>query len=312
MMKGFPFVQLVVALAAAMTAAEVRGQHIYYADGFGAGSVIKRADLNGDNEVTLIGSGLNSADGIAVDLEGGRMYWVQQSGQLRRAGLDGGAVETLLVTGGTPHSVELDLINQKVYWTETTGNRIRRANLDGSGAELVLNGSGTDGLTLDAAHGKVYWTQGNQIRRANLNGTDNELLYTRSGPHGLALDVAAGQLYWTDLSTGRVERADLNGGGSVAMLVTGQATPVEIDLDLTEGKMYWTELAGDRVRRANLDGTDVEVIVSGTLSGPFGITAVLPGPTVPAVSQWGMAVMTLLAASVGTLFFFRQPKPVVN
>ncbi|MCH8148121.1 MAG: hypothetical protein IH987_09045 [Planctomycetes bacterium] len=81
-------------------------------------------------------------------------------------------------------------------------------------------------------------------------------------------------VYWTDVGTGKIQRADLDGGTGVEDLVTTQVIePVGLALDLVAGKMYWTEAspADFMISRANLDGTNVELLVTG-LDHPSGIT----------------------------------------
>ena len=87
-------------------------------------------------------------------------------------------------------------------------------------------------------------------------------------------DVTAQTIYWTDIGTGKIQRANLDGGVGTEDLVTaGQVfTPVAIALDVGGDKMYWTEgsPADFMIGRANLDGTDVGYLIEGLIS-PSGI-----------------------------------------
>jgi len=286
-------------------------QQLYYTNGSGLSSQIGRAGIDGSNQTTLISSGLNGADGIRLDVAGGKLYWAEQGGNIQRANIDGTNVELLVAAGGNPHAVSLDLIAGKVYWTEVAGNRIRRANLDGSNIELVTNLNSPDGIVVDPVGAKVYWSRGNVVRRANLDGSSNELLYTSGSPHGLALDTAAGKVYWTNFGNGRVQRGDMDGSGPLEDLVTGLATPLDIALDLIPGKMYWTELSGGgSLKRANLDGTNIETVLGAGLSGPFGIAlspTTLP-TTVPALPTLGLVALSTILMLAGAAMVHRRTR----
>ena len=284
-----------------LCAAPAATQSLYYTEGSGVNSKVGRADLDGSNHMVIVPSGLNSADGIRLDVAGGKLYWAEQGGNIQRANIDGSDVEVIVPAGGNPHAVALDLTAGKVYWTELANDRIRRANLNGSSVETVTNVANPDGLTIDPAGGKIYWTTGNRIRRANLDGTGNEVLYVASTPHGLALDVAAGKIYWAGLGNGRIQRGDMDGSGVAEDLVTGLSSPLDVALDLVPGKMYWTELGGGgSVKRANLDGTDVEPLLDVEIAAAFGV-AVTPTSLVgvPLLPRGGLALLAVLFGAAG-------------
>ena len=83
--------------------------------------------------------------------------------------------------------------------------------------------------------------------------------------------VREGKMYWTDSSTGKIQRANLD-GSNVQDLVTGLNNPQGIALDVAGGKMYWTEKdwGNDKIQRANLDGSNRQVLLDGFHS-PQGI-----------------------------------------
>src|SRR6202040_1813875 len=174
-------------------------------------------------------------DGIAVDVEGGHIYWTnmgvpnRHDGSIERADLDGRNRKTIIPQGGTftPKQLQLDKENGKLYWCDREGMRVMRANLDGSNIETLVDTSQGDarpghdlkkwcvGITVDPERGKIYWTQkgpdkGNQGRifRAGIeipkgetatNRTDVEVLFDHlPEPIDLELDLKNRILYWTD------------------------------------------------------------------------------------------------------------------
>ena len=106
---------------------------------------IQRANLDGSNIEVLVrrNQGLKSPYDIALDVEGGKMYWTDNStDKIQRANLDGSNIEHLVTEGlKSPHGIALDVEGGKMYWTDTYTDKIQRANLNGSGVEdLVTQG----------------------------------------------------------------------------------------------------------------------------------------------------------------------------
>jgi hypothetical protein len=103
---------------------------------------IQRANLDGTNVEDLVSTGLDFPTDVALDVHGGKMYWVDSgTNKVQRANLDGSNVQDLVTTGlVTPRYIDLDLGARKMYWTDSDTDKIQRANLDGSGVEDVLTG----------------------------------------------------------------------------------------------------------------------------------------------------------------------------
>ena len=252
--------------------------YIYWTGWFGG---IQRAANDGSNLQNLVtDTGFYLFD-IALDVEGGKMYWTlgDNAGEIRRANLDGSNAEVLITASSRLRGIALNVAGGKMYWTSDSG--VHRSNLDGSNVEDLVGGLiSPRGIALDVAAGKMYWT-GDKVWRANLDGSNVEDLQVPDvqveGPEapldsksGIALDVAAGKMYWVDL--GDIRRANLD-GSNVEDLIETRSGSVYIALDVEGGKMYWTEI--DKVRRANLDGSNVQDLVTG-LRSPSGIALGIP------------------------------------
>ena len=107
-------------------------------------NTISSADPDGSNIQTLI-TGVRPWS-LALDVAGGKIYWIGLGGGIGRANLDGSSVEVLLPQGG--EGIGLDLAAGKLYWAGS--GRISRANLDGSGIETLVTGlSKPDSMALD-------------------------------------------------------------------------------------------------------------------------------------------------------------------
>src|SRR5256884_2421354 len=148
---------------------------------------IERADLDGQNRVTIIGEGKTF----------------------------------------TPKQLHLEKRSGKLYWCDREGMRVMRANLDGSNVETLVDTSKGDarpgadltkwcvGITVDPDRGQIYWTQKGpddagkgRIFRAKIdipkgetaaNRTDIELLFDRlPEPIDLEIDLKNRFIYCTD------------------------------------------------------------------------------------------------------------------
>ena len=260
----------------------VRGK-VYWTDT----NYISWADLNGPREGYIP----SSASSIALDVDGGKIYWINPDTQtIQRADLNGQNIEeTLTVSDGYPQEIILlDVDGGQIYWTNPGTQTIQRADLNDQNAEhffavgkLHLTGSlAAADIALDLDGGKIYWTDSKYrewglndwgtgtLQRADLDGQNREVLFDPivRRTHGIALDVD--KMYWSDSIAGSILRANLDGSG-MEVLVTGLDEPKGIAL--TAGrKIYWTDAGTGKIQAADLDGSQVEEIVTG-LDRPYAI-----------------------------------------
>ena len=177
------------------------------------GMRVMRSNLDGSDIETLVQTGYGEADrrdakrwcvGIALDVEGGRLYWTQKGndnageGRIFRANLEipkgqGPAsredIEVLFEGLPEPIDLDLDLKNRVMYWTDRgdppRGNTVNRA-------------------PMDAAPG---------------NRKQPEILFTHLMEGiGLALDLKGERMFVTDFA-GSVYSADLDGTNMKTLLV---------------------------------------------------------------------------------------------
>ena len=251
--------------------------HIYWTDW--VTHKIQRANLDGSN-IEILVTGLGSPDGIALDVDEGKIYWADlnadkrlHGGKIQRASLDGSNIETLVAGASNPNGIALDVDEGKIYWADPVSDKIQRANLDGSNIEtLVADVDIPDGIALDVDEGKIYWVDASaqKIQRANLDGSNIETLVVGlDDPGGLALDMTEGQMYWMDTDTGSIYRANLD-GSNIETLITGLTNPSAIALDVDGSKMYWVDVSNwwmdgstSKIQRADLDGSNIETLVTG-------------------------------------------------
>jgi sugar lactone lactonase YvrE len=204
---------------------------------------------DGSDKHVLV-TGCPIPDGIAVDVEGGHVYWTNMGrpplndGSIERADLDGGNRVTIVPVGGThtPKQLHLDASGRKLYWSDREGMRVMRCDLDGSNVETLVQTGEGDG------------DRGDQTRWCV----------------GIAVDPDRGHIYWTqkgpsDGGLGRILRAgiDLPAGetpadrGDIEVLFDGLPEPIDLELDLATRTLYWTDRGdpprGNTVNRAPMD-----------------------------------------------------------
>ncbi|MDZ4787285.1 MAG: DUF5050 domain-containing protein [bacterium] len=151
-------------------ALDVPNNKLYYTEGFSS-KFIKSANLDGSNIQNVIGTGEvgNNVD-IAVDIEGGEIFWVETSNDvIRKANLDGSGSQTIvnIPSSGTVTDITLESEDNKIYWSDKDGRTIFRANYNGSAVEVILNDTliNPEGLIVDGQNGPtVYYCDPIAIR----------------------------------------------------------------------------------------------------------------------------------------------------
>jgi DNA-binding beta-propeller fold protein YncE len=247
-------------------AVDVEAGHVYWTN-MGIPSVndgsIERADLDGNNRVTIVPSGV----------------------------------------AFTPKQLHLEAAARKLYWGDREGMRVMRCDLDGANVEtLVQTGQGDNdrgdqtrwcvGVAVDPAGRHLYWSQKGpsdaglgKILRAGIDVPANDTPADRSDievlfkglpePIDLDLDLEAGMLYWTDRGDpprgNTVNRAPIDatsGRSEPEILLTHLMEGIGIALDPGGDRMFVTDLGGT-VYMAGLDGSNRrEILVSqGNLTG---------------------------------------------
>jgi hypothetical protein len=187
------------------------------------GMRVMRANLDGSQIEPLVTTGSGATDrqdaskwcvGIALDVDGGRLYWTQKGGDnahqgtIKRAHLDllpgedsahRSDIEVLFKNLPEPIDLDLDLEHRLLYWTDRGDETVSRAPLDPP--------TGVD----PAAR------------------TDRQILLRGLGEAiGIALDVTRNRMFYTSLA-GVVAAADLDGSAAHDVL-TGQGALTGIAL----------------------------------------------------------------------------------
>ncbi|KAE8346123.1 hypothetical protein BDV24DRAFT_177016 [Aspergillus arachidicola] len=197
---------------------------------------ILSCNLDGSN-LGVVVDGINLPDGLAVDREGGHIYWTdmgrlplkENDGSVLRCNLsDGSEVTTIIPPGATftPKQIILASLSRKLYWCDREGMRVMRANLDGSAIEVLYQAGEGDmdrldatrwcvGIAVDEIAGHIFFTHkgpskggrgriihmGIEIPKGQTASTRRDirtLFENLPEPIDLVWDAHAQALFWTD------------------------------------------------------------------------------------------------------------------
>src|SRR6201982_1428658 len=192
-----------------------KNRKLYWCDR--EGMRVMRANLDGSQIETLIDTSEGDPRpgkvikkwcvGIALDVEGGKLYWTQKGsdnageGRIFRANLEipkgqsaANRKDIELLYDGLPEPIdlELDLANRTMYWTDRgdppRGNTVNRAPMDPSGNgkrepvvifDHLMEGIG---IALDLKGGRMFLTDlGGSVYSANLDGSNKKTLLGAEG-----------------------------------------------------------------------------------------------------------------------------------
>ena len=181
------------------------------------GMRVMRANLDGSRIETLVdtsqGEGRPGKEirkwcvGIAIDVDGGKLYWTQKGpdnageGRIFRANLeiptgqtpaDRNDIEVLYENLPEPIDLDLDVANRIIYWTDRgnppRGNTVNRAPMDAATGkrkdpEIVLNDLMEGiGLFLDPQNDRMFVSDlGGNVYSANLDGSNKKILLFAAG-----------------------------------------------------------------------------------------------------------------------------------
>ena len=107
---------------------------MYWTD-WGSNPKIEKANMAGKERSVLVDSVLHWPNGLTLDKDTNRLYWVDGSyHKLEYLDLDNNNRVTLLISSSVlPHPFGLTLLGDHVYWTDWSTNAVYRANKESVG-----------------------------------------------------------------------------------------------------------------------------------------------------------------------------------
>jgi sugar lactone lactonase YvrE len=268
-----------------------------------SGGRIHAMNPDGSDQKVIV-SNCQLPDGIAVDVEGGRIYWTNMGvpnlndGSIECAELDGRNRRVVVPQGltFTPKQIHLDKQSGKLYWCDREGMRVMRSNLDGSQIETLVEAGRGDadrrdqtrwcvGITIDPERKQIYWTQ-----KGSDNGEQGRLF--RAG-----LEIPKGET--------AANRSDIE------IFFDHLPEPIDLELDLKERVLYWTDRGdpprGNTVNRASIDAKPQapEIVVTHLMEG-IGIALDVPHDRMFVTDFAGSVYSARLDGSGERNFLFAQ------
>ncbi len=194
---------------------EKKSGKLYWCDR--EGMRLMRANLDGSNIETLVDTSQGDPRpgpdatkwcvGVAVDVDGGKVYWTQKGadnagrGRMFRAGIEiptgqtasnRADIEVLYDGLPEPIDLDLDLKNRVMYWTDRgdppRGNTVNRAPMDSDAKDRpapeivfahLMEGIG---IALDLKGDRMFITDfGGDVLSARLDGSDKKVLLVAQG-----------------------------------------------------------------------------------------------------------------------------------
>ncbi|XP_074659834.1 low-density lipoprotein receptor-related protein 4-like [Tubulanus polymorphus] len=196
---------------------------------------IKRANINGSNVDEIVGTGLESPGGIAVDWIHDKLFWTDSgTSRIEVANLDGSQRRVIIWKDlMKPRAIAADPLEGYIYWTDWGKTpRIERAYMNGEGREIIVRKSllWPNGLTLDYTSKRIYWADAKHhvIECAHLNGTRRKTILSHGLPHPFAITIFEDDLFWTDWKTKSIYKANKFDGHGVEAVKNKLHYPMDI------------------------------------------------------------------------------------
>ncbi|XP_064634178.1 low-density lipoprotein receptor-related protein 4-like isoform X2 [Lineus longissimus] len=176
---------------------------------------ISRARWDGTGQEVIIGTNLQSPDGLAVDWVGEKLYWTDAGTDRIEVSNLNGSMRTVLIWENIdkPRDLIVDPLSGYMYWTDWGKTpSIERAGMDGSDRRVIVDSNLTwpNGLAIDYARQRLYWADGGEktIEYSNLDGTRRTILISTDLPHPFGLTLHEDKVYWTDWQSKQIEMAN--------------------------------------------------------------------------------------------------------
>lgn len=121
--------------------------------------------------------------------------------------------------------------------------------------------------------GFILIASGIDLRRVRFNTTHQDpLIPDQRAVVGLDFDFDDGNVYWSDIRSETIQRADVENGSDVEVIIKEDLdTPEGIAVDWINKKLYWTDAGMLRIEVADLNGGNRLSLVQSDLLKPRAI-----------------------------------------
>ncbi|XP_063052016.1 low-density lipoprotein receptor [Engraulis encrasicolus] len=188
---------------------------------------------------TVIGTGVEAPEGLAIDWIHGNIYWTDATfGTISVATATGTKRKTLIRDGlQKPRAIVVDPATNFMYWTDWgTPAKIEKSGLNGAGRVPLVTDNilWPNGLTLDIVSQKLYWVDSKMhtLSSVSVQGTGRHTIISdaRKLAHPLSLTVFEEKVFWTDVSHNAIMSANRHTGNDITTVVNRLHSPEDIVL----------------------------------------------------------------------------------
>ncbi|MFP5042564.1 YCF48-related protein [Parasediminibacterium sp. JCM 36343] len=257
---------------------------------FTAGTAITPLSPTAQATVSTLGSGFNSASGVAVDAAG-NIYVADQANNAVKKIATNGTITTLGSGFNTPTGVALDAAGN-VYVADYGNSMLKKIDTNGNITSILA--CTPFGVALDAA-GNVYTTDVSKgtVEKIATNGNVTTLATGLNVPHGLAVD-AQGNVYVAEDSNNDIKKIATN--GSITTVASGFSAPQGVAIDAS-GNIYVADLRNNAIKKIATNGTTTTLYSGFKAAGapPNGIALDAAG-NIYVVSQYINPITKILIA----------------
>ncbi|OWF40727.1 low-density lipoprotein receptor-related protein 4-like isoform X2 [Mizuhopecten yessoensis] len=255
---------------------------LYWTD-WGKNPKIERADMDGQNRVTVVKDRLGWPNGLVIDRPTARLIWADARMEVIESTDLHGQNRRVLVSK-INHPYGLTVSGNHLYWTDWLKMAIFQADKD-SGQNQTIRRRNMSGL-MDI-HAVQLKRGGNGVvnKCGKNNGGCSHLCLPN--PRGFSCACPTGLLmmengktcnampnkYLLFASRGSIRHISLDTTDltDVYLPMKDLHNVIALDYDKHDSKMYYTDVHLDVIRRSNLDGTESETIVSKNLETTDGL-----------------------------------------
>jgi low density lipoprotein receptor-related protein 5/6 len=199
---------------------------------------------------------------------------------IRRISLEANHKNVIIPIAGVKEAsaLDFDVNDNRIYWTDIGVKSISRAFMNGSNLEVVVEFGleYPEGMAVDWVAHNIYWADmgSHRVEVARLDGSSRRVLIWKDlkNPRSIALDPGEGYMYlgvWG--SVPHIERAGLDGSQRIT-LVNGVGRVNGLVVDFADRRLYWADVDGKHIESCDLDGKQRQVVVSGNMPQPHGLT----------------------------------------
>jgi hypothetical protein len=204
------------------------GKNAYWTDIYFNREAIFKQPLTEKKKETIIDTGIELPEDVAVDWLTGNIYFTDSSlSHIAVCSSDGNTCTILIKTHkmDRPRGIALQSTEGLMFWTDWgVDAHIGCSFMDGSGEKvLVSDVKWPNGLTIDWPSRRLYWVDGfkHTIESVTIEGKDRRQILTDEIQHPYSVAVFEDRIFWSDWETESLRSCNKFNGKNVQTFLSG-------------------------------------------------------------------------------------------